>query len=102
MMKCPICSAELKDGAISCPTCRARQVLRRTRLGVATGWAGILFAVHAALGWIPLPLMLMAGFDVRRVPWQLAAILVVITILAVATLWHSNSTKHLEWVDARD
>jgi hypothetical protein len=101
-MKCPYCSAELDDKAYSCPACHARKVLRRTKAGVITGWAGIVLGSQVALAWVPLPLLMLAGFDVKRIPWQLAALVVAATLVTAGLFWHSNSTKHTEWVSAKD
>jgi hypothetical protein len=101
-MKCPYCSAELDNEAISCPACHAMQVVRRTTLGVVTGWLGILLGVQVALAWIPLPFMVLGGLDIGSIPWQLAALVVAATLVTAGLLWHSQSTKHLEWIPPRD
>ncbi len=102
MMKCPFCSAELDDQAFSCPKCRARKIVTRTKAGVITGWIGIVLGSQVALAWAPLPLMFLWGFDMKRIPWELEALVVSVTIITIGLLWYSKSTKHLEWVSGQD
>ena len=74
------------------------RILRRTTRGVVAGWLGIVMTTLVALAWIPLPFMLLMGFDIRNIPWQMAITLIVATIITVALLWYSRSTQHLEWI----
>ncbi len=101
-MKCQFCSAELADDAFSCPQCRARKMLRRSRAGVITGWIAIVLAFHMCLVWIPLPIMMFAGFNIGSIPWQLDVSVVLLTIVMAALFWYSNSTRHLEWVSGNE
>ena len=97
-MKCPYCSTELDKNIYACAACGARQVVRRTKLGVFMGWAGIVLTFNVALAWLPLPVMFVAGFDFHRIPWQLSALVISATIAAAGLLWYSHTTRHLEWV----
>ena len=101
-MKCPICSAELPEDSFSCQACRARKVYRRSKAGVFTGWAAVVIGSQVALAWAPLPVMLIAGFNIRSIPWQLAALVIVATIVTAALYMHSNSTRHWEWVSGNE
>ncbi len=97
-MKCPICSAEIESGALSCPTCHAFQTVERTPLGVLAAWVGILAGVLTAMMVIPLPIMLLAGGSLAGFPWVLPGIGLVLT---AGSLWYSRGTRHNVWL-ARD
>jgi hypothetical protein len=101
-MKCPYCSAEIGDNAVICKSCHAQQVVRRTTMGVVVGWLAIILAVQVALAWIPLPFMVLFGFNIKTIPWQLGVILVVATLVNAGMFWYSKSTRHLEWIPPRD
>ncbi len=96
-MKCPICSAEIETGALSCPTCRAFQSVERTPLGVVAGWVGILAGVLTIM-LLVLPITLLFAGSLEGFPWVLPAIGVCVT---GAGLWYSHSTKHLVWIAPR-
>lgn len=101
-MKCPYCSAEIGDNAVICESCHAQQVVRRSTMGVVIGWLAIVLGVQVALAWIPLPFMMMLGFNMKSIPWQLFVILIVATFVMAGMFWYSKSTKHLEWIPPRD
>ena len=95
-MKCPICSAEIQSGVLVCPECRAIQTVERTTLGVFAGWMGILSSVLTAMMIIPMPIMLFAGVSLQGFPWWLP---IVGLSMASSSLWYSNKTKHIVWLD---
>jgi Zn-dependent membrane protease YugP len=101
-MKCPYCSAELADDAFSCPHCRARRVPRRTRAGVFSGWAAVVIGSQVALAWGLILAMLVAGSSLGSMPWQLLAVVAFFTVVTLALLWHSSSTRHLQWVSGNE
>jgi hypothetical protein len=97
-MKCPVCSAEIEEGATQCPVCQAFQTVERTPMGVLTGWLGLLSTILTAMMVIPLPIMLIAGSNLQGFPWILPAIG---TVLAVGFLLHSRSTRHIVWLESK-
>ncbi len=98
-MQCPVCSAELAPGALSCPSCHAMQVVERTPLGVVTGWLGIVSAVLTSMVAIALPVLIIAGVSLQGFPWIL---LIVGLVLTGGFLGYSRTTRHLAWRSARD
>jgi hypothetical protein len=94
-MKCPICSAEIEPFALSCPFCHAFQSVERTPLGVFSGWLGALSAIFTAMMILPVPIMIIAGVSLEGFPWILP---LTGLCLAIASLWHSSSTKHIVWL----
>jgi hypothetical protein len=93
-MKCPVCSAELEPGALSCPTCHAIQVVERTPMGVLTGWLGIVSAVLTAMIVIGLIVLVIAGISLKGFPWILV---IVGGIMTGGFLGYSRKTRHLAW-----
>lgn len=98
-MKCPVCSAELEPGALNCPACHAIQVVRRTPLGVVTGWLGIVSGVLTGMVVIALPVLLIAGISLKGFPWIL---LIVGLALTGGFLGYSRTTRHLAWRGPQD
>lgn len=98
-MQCPVCSAELQPGALSCPSCGAIQVVERTPLGVVTGWIGIVSAVLTSMMLIALPVLIIAGISLKGFPWIL---LITGLVLSGGFLGYSRTTRHLAWRTARD
>jgi hypothetical protein len=100
--KCPSCSAELENGAVACPSCNAMQVVRRTPLGVVVGWLAIILGVQVALALIPVPFLMIAGFNMKSIPWQVTVMVIVAAFITAGMFWYSDKTKHLEWIPPRD
>jgi hypothetical protein len=98
-MQCPVCSAELEPGALSCPACHAIQIVERTPLGVVTGWLGVVSAVLTAMVVIGLIVLVIAGISLKGFPWILV---IVGGIMTGGFLGYSRKTRHLAWRPARD
>lgn len=93
-MKCPVCSAELEPGALSCPSCGAIQMVERTPAGVLTGWLGVVSAVLTAMVVIGVIVLLITGVSLKGFPWIL---LIVGFTLTGGFLGYSRKTRHLAW-----
>lgn len=98
-MQCPVCSAELEAGALSCPSCHAMRVVQRTPLGVVTGWLGIVSAVLTSMVVIALPFLVIAGISLQGFPWIL---LIIGLSLTGGFLGYSRTTRHLAWRPPHD
>lgn len=93
-MKCPVCSSEIPDDAVTCERCKARRVTQRTPFGVMVGWAGATIAMLWAMLWLFLFALLLIGSDISHFPWLM---LVSGTLLAAGLLWYSRTTRHAVW-----
>ncbi len=96
-MKCPYCSAALDNDALNCSSCHAMRIVQRSPLGVVTGWLGIVLGVQVVLVWILMLLVLLSGLATQTIPWQLVVTMIAATFVTGGLLWHSRSTKRLEW-----
>lgn len=94
-MKCPFCSAEIPDNALSCPSCQAYKSVQRTPIGVLTGWLGALSAILTAMIVAFIPLMLIIGINMKDFPWILPLTGVV---MAIGFLGYSRTTRHFVWL----